>query len=94
MSRSNHRKGSDFVVLETVQGELKAAALKSHLESQGIPVLLQYESASIIYGLTADGLGQATLLVPREFIAEARQIIEPKIGNEHKSNFGPLESRD
>ena len=84
MTRSNQGKDSDLVVLETVQGELKAATLKSHLESQGIPVLLQYESASIIYGLTADGLGRVTLLVPREFVAEAMQIIEPNTEDKHE----------
>ena len=48
---------SDFVVIDAVQGELTAHVIKSHLESEGIPGLLQYESAGAIYGLTVDGLG-------------------------------------
>jgi len=69
---------SNFVVISTVQGELFANVIKSHLESEGIPVLLEYESAGIVYGLTVDGLGQVKILVPRELAEEARQIIEPK----------------
>jgi hypothetical protein len=69
---------SDLMVISTVQGELVANVIKSHLESEGIPVLLEYESAGIVYGLTIDGLGQVKILVPRELADEARQIIEPK----------------
>ena len=59
-------------------GELAANVLKSHLESEGIPVLLQWESAGRVYGLTVDGLGQVSILVPRELADEARLIIEPQ----------------
>jgi hypothetical protein len=68
----------DLVVVSTVQGELIANVIKSHLESEGIPVLLEYESVGIVYGLTVDGLGQVKILVPRELADEARHIIEPK----------------
>jgi hypothetical protein len=50
--------------------------MKTHLENEGIPVLLQYESAGIVYGLTVDGLGQVKILVPQEFAEEAAQILE------------------
>ena len=69
---------SNFVVISTVQGEGVANVLKSHLESEGIPVLLGYESAGRVYGLTVDGLAQVRILVPRELAEEARQIIEPR----------------
>ena len=70
------KKKSDFVVVRKVQGELIAQVMKTHLESEGIPVLLQYESAGIVYGLTVDGLGQVKILVPQEFAAEAEKILE------------------
>ena len=70
------RRKSDFVVVRKVQGELIAQVMKAHLESEGIPVLLQYESAGIVYGLTIDGLGQVKILVPSEFAAEAEQVLE------------------
>lgn len=70
--------GSRLVVVCTVQGELAAAVIKSHLESEGIPVLMKSESAGRVYGLTVDGLGQVSILVPQEFAEEARHIIEPR----------------
>ena len=66
----------DLVVICTVQGELAAYIIKSHLESEGIPVLLKYESAGRVYGITVDGLGQVTILVPQELAEEAKHIIE------------------
>lgn len=69
---------SDFVVVCTVQGELVANVIKSHLESEGIPAYLKRESAGIVYGLTVDGLGQVSILVPREFAEDAKRIIEPQ----------------
>ena len=69
---------SNFVVISTVQGELVANVIKSHLENEGIPVLLEYESAGRVYGLTVDGLAQVRILVPQELAEEAMQIIEPR----------------
>ena len=68
---------SDFVVIKIVQGEMSANIIKSHLESEGIPVYLKYESAGIIYGITADGIGEVRILVPKECAEEAKKIIEP-----------------
>ena len=70
-------KKSDFVVIKIVQGEMNANVIKAHLESEGIPVYLKYESASIIYGITADGIGEVRILVPAECAEEARKIIQP-----------------
>ena len=68
----------DFVVVCTVQGELQASVLKSHLESEGIPVLLKYESAGKVFGLTVDGLGEVRILVPAALAYQAKRIIEPR----------------
>ena len=68
---------SSLVVVTKVQGELTANVLKSHLESEGIPVILQYESLSKVYGIMVNGLGEVCILVPQERIIEARNIIEP-----------------
>jgi hypothetical protein len=69
---------SDFVVVCTVQGEPIAHIIKSHLESEGIPAYLKKESVGLIYGLTVDGLGQVSILVPRELAEDAKRIIEPQ----------------
>jgi hypothetical protein len=76
--RSNMGKKSDFVVVKIVQGEARANIIRAHLESEGIPVYLKYESAGIIYGITADGIGEVKILVPQELAEEAKQIIEPQ----------------
>jgi len=70
-------KKKDFVVVHIAQGELLASVIKSHLESEGIPVLLEYESAGRVLGLTVDGLGEVKILVPQELAEEARHIIKP-----------------
>ncbi len=64
--------------LETVavtSGMLQAQVLKSKLESAGIPVLLSYESAGLIFGVTVDGLGAVRVQVPEEMAEEARSLI-------------------
>ena len=68
---------SDLVVICTVQGELTASVIKTHLESEGIPVLLRYESVGKVYGLTVDGLGEVRIMVPEKLAEEAKHIIEP-----------------
>jgi len=69
---------ADFVVVCTVQGELAASVIKSHLESEGIPAYLKWESVGIVLGLTTDGLGQVSILVPQELAEDAKRIIEPQ----------------
>jgi hypothetical protein len=54
---------------------LEAQIIKGRLESEGIPVLLRYESAGLVYGLTIDGLGQVKVMVPRRLAEEAKEIL-------------------
>ncbi|MCX5990783.1 MAG: DUF2007 domain-containing protein [Chloroflexi bacterium] len=54
---------------------LEAQVMKSHLESEGIPALLRYEGAGLIYGITVDGLGETSVLVPADLSQEAREIL-------------------
>jgi hypothetical protein len=54
---------------------LEAQIMKGRLESEGIPVLLSYESAGLIYGITVDGLGEVKIMVPRNLEEEARGIL-------------------
>jgi len=71
-------KGRDFVPIYTAQGELQANIIRSHLESEGIPVFLKHESAGPVFGLTVDGLGQVKVMVPQELAEEAKLIIQPR----------------
>jgi hypothetical protein len=54
---------------------MEAQIIKGRLESEGIPVLLSYESAGLVYGLTIDGLGEVKIMVPKHLAEEAREIL-------------------
>jgi hypothetical protein len=69
-------KDRDFVTVEIAYGELKASVLKAHLESEGIPVFLQYESMGRVTPFIIDGLGEIKIKVPAQFAEEARQILQ------------------
>ncbi|TKJ28774.1 MAG: hypothetical protein CEE40_10645 [Chloroflexi bacterium B3_Chlor] len=57
----------------TAAGQLQAHVIKGKLESEGIPVLLQYESQ--IFGLTVDGMGEVRIMVPGPLAERAREVI-------------------
>ncbi len=54
---------------------MEAQIIKGRLESEGIPVLLSYESAGLVYGLTVDGLGETRIMVPEHLAEEAKEIL-------------------
>ena len=54
---------------------MEAQVIKGRLESEGIPVLLSYESAGLVYGITVDGLGVVKVMVPQHLAEEAREIL-------------------
>jgi hypothetical protein len=65
----------ELVVLRTVHDELQAQLLKGQLELEGIPVVIQFEAAGRVLGVTVDGLGEQRLLVPESLVAEAEEIL-------------------
>jgi hypothetical protein len=64
---------------------MEAQIMKGRLESEGIPVLLSYESAGLVYGLTVDGLGEVKIMVPKHLAEEAKEILG--ISTESKNKF-------
>jgi hypothetical protein len=66
----------ELVCVRTCQGWDLAQVFKSKLEAAGIPVLLKYEAAGLVFGITVDGLGQVRILVPQSFSAEAEELLE------------------
>ena len=56
-------------------GQPEAEIVKGRLESEGIPAVLRYESAGIVYGITIDGLGQVEVQVPSSLAQRAREIL-------------------
>lgn len=59
----------------TASGQIQAHVIKGRLESEGIPVLLRYDSGSTVFALTVDGLGEVEVLVLRDQAARARKIL-------------------
>jgi hypothetical protein len=62
-------------VVRVIHGLTRAHVLKSYLESYGIPVALDYESAGPTIGLTIDGLGEVRILVPTSKARRARRLL-------------------
>ena len=65
-----------FTTVYVANGAAQAHIIKGKLESEGIPSILRYESAGIVYGITIDGLGQVEVQVPSSLAENARQIID------------------
>ncbi len=55
---------------------LRAQVIRAKLEEAGIPVLLDYESVGQIIGIMVDGLAEVRVLVPPQYVDEARALIE------------------
>lgn len=66
---------SEFLVTVRTTNYMEAHIIKGRLESEGIPVLLRYESAGLVYGITVDGLGQVKVMVPQHLAEEAKEIL-------------------
>lgn len=71
------RRRDDLVCVATTAGQMQAQVLKTKLEAAGIPVLLEYESAGLVLGLTIDGLGEVRVLVAEAFEQDALMVIQP-----------------
>ena len=68
-------------------GMLEAESVRILLESFGIPAFTNQESAGTVYGLTVGPLGEVEVIVPAEYITEAKKIV-----NEMRA--GHLEIKD
>ena len=68
------------LVTVRVARQIEAQIIKGRLESEGIPVLLSYESAGLVFGLLVDGIGEVRIMVPKRLAEQAKEILE--MGNE------------
>ncbi len=69
------------VVVYVAPTPMAAEVIKAKLESYGIRVALQYESAGRVLGLTVDGWGETRVLVPAAQAEEARAILAEEEGS-------------
>ncbi|MCD4690898.1 DUF2007 domain-containing protein [bacterium] len=63
----------------TVAGEMEAEAVRTALESAGIPVRIKMESVTKLIAVTVDGLGAVEVLVPPGRLDEAKAILASTI---------------
>lgn len=62
------------------QGMAEAEVIKGYLESEDVPVALDYESAGKVYGITMDGLGEVRIRVPTDYVDLALTLIARRTG--------------
>jgi hypothetical protein len=78
-----HRPGMTLVY--RAAGLLQAEVIKGRLESAGIPVMLDYESAGRVFGIIVDGLGEVRVLVPDEHADDARDLLTASQDDEQET---------
>jgi hypothetical protein len=76
--------------------QIEAHIIKGRLESEGVPVLLSYDSSSLVFGFTIDGLGVVKIMVPEHLAEQAKEILRVKyneleIGENNQSEAGEPE---
>jgi hypothetical protein len=69
---------AEWEVVHISSGMINAKIISGRLETEGIPVKLQYEAVGVLYGLTVDGLGAVKVLVPEEYIDRALEVINDR----------------
>jgi len=88
--------GKEKLVAIYTAKQIEAQIIKGRLENEGIPVLLSYDSSSVVFGFTVDGLGEVKIMVPERFAEQAREILKVKydeleIGEDNQSEAGEPE---
>ena len=66
---------TEYTTVYVASSQPEAEIIKGRLGCEGIPAILRYEAAGIIYGLTVDGLGQVQVQVPAHLAETAREIL-------------------
>ncbi|MBM4423615.1 MAG: DUF2007 domain-containing protein [Chloroflexi bacterium] len=78
----------ELVCVHVASGQVEANLIKSLLEAEGIPVMVAQEGAGAAYGLTVGVLGEAEIIVPEKFAAEARELLEEWTRGEEEESGG------
>jgi len=66
----------NWVVAYRAAGMVNAQIILGRLQTEGIPVRLQYETIGVIsYSLDVDGLGEVKIFVPESFARQAKEIL-------------------
>jgi hypothetical protein len=65
----------NWEVVFTAAGMAQASIVQGRLETEGIPVQLDFESAGRIFAITVDGLGEVRVMVPHDLAQTARDVL-------------------
>jgi len=68
-------KEPELVCVQKCYGMDVAEIFRSKLEAMDVPVMLEYDSAGKLFGLTIDGLGEVRVMVPKSYAAEAEALL-------------------
>ncbi len=70
------------IELLRVQGHINAEPILAALRANGIPARTIGEALGSVYGLTLDGLGEVTIVVPVEYEEQALELLAAADGHE------------
>lgn len=62
-------------LLDEISGSIDAEIIRGLLESQGINVILSQEGAGRAIGLTVGPMGETQVLVPKNQLGKAKEIL-------------------
>ncbi len=68
-------EGFDLTTVYIATNQPEAEIIKGRLELEGIPAVLSYESAGLVYGIMVDGLAQVKIRVPSKLAEKAKEIL-------------------
>ncbi len=68
--------------IETVSGDIFPEMIRGVLESNGIPVILSHQGAGSAYHVSVGPLSEVEIIVPSEFIDQARVLINALFAGE------------
>jgi len=68
-------KDIELTTIYVARGQFEAEIIRGRLEVEGVPSMLRYESAGMVFGIIADGLGEIEIQVPASLAQLARQIL-------------------
>jgi hypothetical protein len=70
-----------LITVYVAQGQFEAEIVRGRLEMEGIPSILCYESAGVVYGIVADGLGKVEVRVPESYAKTAKLVLSADLSS-------------
>ncbi len=78
----NTETNPEWSLLGTVASEVEAHVLRGLLKAHGMPVHLEAESASQLFGITNGALGGVRIYVPKGMLKEAEALLAADVSDE------------